>query len=118
MPTPRCGDLVLRGTTPSGGWYQKTRLSGAPSDRWSQADVSTSHWSAGTLDCPALRADFLMIYSLRLLIFLQSSHLVGPCIELSDAHRTVRWVASDRPVLHIVVQLSLFYLESFLLLLA
>jgi hypothetical protein len=88
--------------------------------RWplAPADVSTSRWMADTPGCPALCANCPVIYSQHWLIFLESSPLVRPWTGLSGAHQTDRWVAPDRLVLRRLVHLSLFYLESLLLLLA
>jgi hypothetical protein len=45
-------------TNPLIGWFPVLGgigLSGAPSDRWPQGDVSTSRWLAGIPDCPVLQ---------------------------------------------------------------
>jgi hypothetical protein len=107
---------LLGGTEPSGGWHRNVRCSCWP---LAPADVSTSRWSAGTPDYPALRADRPVNYSRQCLVFSESSPLIsaGSCTGLFGARRIVRWVASDRPVLRRPVQLAIFHSNSLLLLL-
>jgi hypothetical protein len=62
-----------------------TELSGAPCDRCPLVDVATSHWLAGTLDCPALHADGPVNYNRRRLKFQRAFG------------RTVHWIIRCTP---------------------
>jgi hypothetical protein len=106
---------ISRGTRLSGGWHWTVRCANWP---LALADVSTSHWVAGTPDCPALRADCPVFVADAGFIVPRAAPSGGPSTGLSDAHRTVRWLAPDHSVLRRPVQLLLSYSKSLLLLLA
>ena len=84
--------LLLGGTGPSG----------APLDRWPEADVATSRWLAGTPDCSALRADGPVNYSRCRLKFPRASNMADR--------------APDCPVQRSLAQFLLFQCYSILLL--
>jgi hypothetical protein len=73
-------------------------------------DVVTSHCAAGAPDCLAPRANCPMNFSRHRLKNPRAASLARPCTELSDAHRTVRWVALDRPVLRSPTVFPYFFL--------
>jgi hypothetical protein len=102
-----------------------TGLSSAPCERWPSTDVAASHWLAGTPDCPVLRSDGPVNYRQRRLKFLRVASLADHAPDSpvggtgqSGAHRTLWWVAPDRPVLHSLAQLLLFQSYSLLLFLS
>ena len=80
-----------------------TRLSSAPCHRCLPADAATSHWLAGTLNCPALRMDGQVNYSQPRLKFPRAGSL---------ANR-----APDCPVLFSLAHIFLFLFCSIFLLL-
>jgi hypothetical protein len=82
-----------------------TGLSSAPYDRWLLVDVAGSRCTAGTPDCPAPRANCPTNYSRRSSENPRTESLANRApncpmhTELCGAHRTVRWVSPDCPVL-------------------
>jgi hypothetical protein len=84
------------GTRLSGGG---TRLFGDQPDRWFYRRDRSSSWPPITPDCPALCLDYPVNFSWRGLAKAEVGHFGCTATGLSDAHRTVRPVAPDCPVL-------------------
>jgi hypothetical protein len=89
------------------GGHQTVRCACRP---LASVDMVTSHCAAGAPDCLAPRADCPMNFSRHRLKNPRAASLARPCTELSDAHRTVRWVALDRPVLRSPTAFPYFFL--------
>jgi hypothetical protein len=62
-----------------------TGLSGAPYDRWPEADVAASRCVAGTPDCPVPRADCPVNISERRVKNPRAESWAGPCTVWSGA---------------------------------
>jgi hypothetical protein len=72
------------------GWFSLlwgSRLSGAPLDRWPEADVVGSRCTTGTPDCPVHRTDCPVNFSRHKLKKIESKKLAW------TVHRTVRCCA-------------------------
>jgi hypothetical protein len=94
-----------------------TGLSGALPDRWQRlaCQIAIGCIHTGVPNCPVLRADCPVNYSQGSLAKPESGPFGRTVTRLSGAHRTVRWVALDRPMLRRPARV--FFHANFLLLL-
>ena len=81
-------------------------------------NVADIYWLFITPDCPTICPDCPVIYSQGALAEPESSLFYRTIAGLSDAHRTIQWVASDCPVLPRPAHLLLFCAKLLWLLLA
>jgi hypothetical protein len=85
------------------------------SDHWPEVDVATSHWLAGTSDCPSHRADGLVNYSRQRLIFTESWLFDGPCTRLSGGWHRIVWCYTDQSAFYFFnLNLFCFFLFDFI----